>query len=210
MAGLRAMFGGSGTETSGPAIANNSNSLGMVARNQPDGQTSKFYGLEGYVATDPQRQLRLSYSDGRAATYAEVGRVYHINHPIDNEINQRVVVIFRTNNDSWSCYGFCKHPDQDDCKNLDFKLEHIKVVAGGPVRIQIRGSMPRIAFAPHDTGGSSLELSSDLYINCRQIFDIKHTVKVAPLGSLDSQSLERLLRTGREVFLNTFGDLDKE
>lgn len=181
----------------------------FLAEATPSNRVSKFKRLKGFVERNDNNEIELEYVTGRDVGYPKVGKLYHIDHPKDGDINNRVVVIFRTNNDSWSCYGFCKHPDRDDCEDQAFKDEHAEVVGQVPDGRNPVDDVPRIAVQLRDAGGAALNVDSDLWINCRQMLDIKHTVRLTPIGSVHQDSMVALLSKGKRVFNTTFGDRDR-
>ena len=142
----------------------------------------------------------MSYTFGQPINWDRVGRIYYINHPRDHEIHNRVVVIFRTNHDSWSCYGFCKHPDKDDCENQDFRIENAQIVAQRPARRQNVDSVPRIELSIRDADNNNkqtLEISGSNAVRC----SISSTpFKWRRWARVEEDSLEELLHQGRDVF----------
>ncbi|RMZ86613.1 hypothetical protein DV736_g6161, partial [Chaetothyriales sp. CBS 134916] len=170
-------------------------------------RASKFPGLIGFLVQNDNGAAELAYTHGHAVCYAAVGRVFFINHQNDEEINHRVVVIWRTNRDSWSCYSFCKHDDKDDYESKEFKDDHIKVIANPSATRQI-DTKPVVAVDLRNIR-EELVLADHIWINCREVLDIKHTVRLAPLGCVAHDSLTQLLDKGKEIFLRTFADQDK-
>jgi hypothetical protein len=167
---------------------------------------SRFADLRGFLRADEGKEITAAYDTGASFHFADVGEIYYINHEWNKEIHQKVVVIFRTNNDSWSCYEFCKHPVKHDCEKQAFKEEHVKVVANMPPRQSRNGDMSSVVLELQD----GLEVQSDIWINCRRILDIKHTVNVAAMGWVGKDCLGTLLQKGRDVFIQTYADRDKK
>lgn len=180
-----------------------------MSQSTPRSGASKFKLLQGFIKQDDPTDVKLDYTTGEAINYAGVGRLYYIDHPQDEAIHYRIVVIIRTNNDSWSCYSFCKHTDKNDCSHHDFVTEHIQIAEHKQGGHTSRSIVPRVALQLHDAEGKQLEVEPKIWINCRQMLDIKHTVRLASLGSIDPASLKVLLKKGRKVFNDTFGDCDK-
>jgi len=181
-----------------------------IHQHNPGSRVSKFTGLQGFAKLDNSDGFNLHIAHGRDFPYAEVGTLYYITHPQDQEINDRVVVIFRTNNDSWSCYGFCKHPNRVEWSNQEFKNEHIAAVEQIPAQSDSVDNAPTVVLQLQDVSGRSLRVDSHLWINCRQMLDIKHTVQMAWIGLLRKDSLHELLKKGKAVFDSTYGDVDKK
>jgi hypothetical protein len=194
---------------------NNNNNNNHHHHNHRGGQqprrTSKFPGLRGFVQLNGSNsEIPLDYELGQQFPYAKVGSIFHIDHPDDKEIDDRIVVIVRTNNDSWSCYGFCRNKDRDECDNQNFQAEHAQAVSEATAQANSADGVPRVTLKIRDAWDNTLEVDSGVWINCRQILDIKHTVRVASIGSISANSLLGLLGKGSRVFNSTFADLDKK
>lgn len=180
-------------------------------RGQQPRRTSKFPGLRGFVQLNSSNnEIPLDYELGQQLPYAKVGSIFYIDHPDDKEIDDRIVVIIRTNNDSWSCYGFCRNKDRDECDNQSFRAEHAQVASETTTQAGGADGVPRVVLKIRDAWDNTLEVDSGVWVNCRQILDIKHTVRVASIGSICEDSLLGLLEKGSRVFNRTFADLDKK
>lgn len=165
-------------------------------------RASKFPDLYGFLSQHDLTNIDWDPpTSGSEAGYPAVGQVYYINHPEDAEIDHRIVVIFRTNNDSWSCYGFYRYARESDTINEDFRDEHVRVGQNqhaGDIVLNLEGP-----------DGEHPEVGPHIWINCRQMLDIKHTVAVVPLGCIQRECLDLLWCKGRDVFDRTFADMDK-
>jgi hypothetical protein len=179
----------------------NEGSMGLLGN-----RFSRFADLRCFLRADEGTEITAAYDTGAAFHFADVGEIYYINHEWNEEIHQKVVIIFRTNNDSWSCYEFCKHPVKHDCEKQAFKEEHVKVVANMPPRQSRNGDMSSVVLELQD----GLEVQSDIWINCKRILDIKHTVNVAAIGWVSKDCLGPLLQKGRDLFIKTYADRDKK
>lgn len=191
------------------AYPNGGNSNNQHSPQQPR-RTSKFPGLRGFVQLHGAGEVPLEAEPGQLFPYAKVGSIFYIDQPSDNEIDDRIFVVVRTNIDSWSCFGFCRNKDRDECENPTFKAEHAPVTSDATTQANSPDDAPRVMLKLRDAWDNVLEVDGGIWINCRQILDIKHTVSVASIGSIHKDSLTNLLQKGLRVFNRTFADLDKK